>query len=161
MARELMSTAKSKGVLLVAILFLGFSGVISPPAAADISTCPALKPPRAESQAVERALFAFDGVVTSGREVQDPTRGRVLVSPFVFRVLRWVKGGSLYGYALPSGEVLVPRVWDARYARLPDRILENHAPKLRKRVSGEIVATRGEAMAHLCDKRERHKFHVH
>ena len=129
---------------VLTICALVFFGVFTPhPATADISLCASLRVPRGDAEALERATFAFDGVVVDGRRVPGSPRTSVLVSPFTFRVLRWLKGGSFYGFPTRNGE-LVRRVWDAAYATHPETLLEEYHPTIQTRIRGEIVATRGE-----------------
>jgi hypothetical protein len=115
-----------------------------PSAGADIALCPSFPTPSSDVQALRRAPFAFDGVAVDGREINDPVRGVELVSPLTFRVTRWIKGGSSYGTLLASGVEGV-RIWDGRYARLPQRLLNEYSPDLERRFPGEIVALPGQA----------------
>lgn len=128
---------------IAACAILMLVGLVPPPASADIGACPSTEPPRNQSEAIDRAALAFDGVVVDGRELPGSTEG-TLVSPLVFRVSRDVKGAAAsYGRRSSSGDVFVT-VWDAGYWRpaLRRKVLESGQDVT---VPGEIEATRGQA----------------
>lgn len=110
---------------------------------ADVGACRDTAPPRSESEALDRAGFAFDGVVVGGRPLVDATGGKVLVSPLRFRVIRPIKG-NLADYESGSSGSLIITVWDAAYAsrNLKQRVLHDRGPD--HPLSGEIAVSAGD-----------------
>jgi uncharacterized protein len=106
-------------------------------ARADVALCASHPPPSSDAQALRRAPIAFEGVAVGGRRVRGADGHLSMVSPLTFRVTQWIKGDRPNG-----GDV---RVWDGRYARLPDHVLRAAAPRVARRFPGEIVAGPGQA----------------
>jgi hypothetical protein len=115
--------------------------VSDPTARADVALCRSFPTPSSEAEALRRAPFAFDGVAVGGRRIVGS--GGALISPLTFRVIRWIKGDRSHGVVLSSGVERI-QLWDGRYARLPDRLLESYSRRLQARFPGEIVARRGQ-----------------
>jgi hypothetical protein len=126
-----------------AILALCVLAIPTARARADVALCGSFPTPRSDARALERAPFAFDGVAVAGRAAESNRRAG-LVSPLTFRVTRWIKGDRSHEVALPSGDEGV-RIWDGRYARLSDRILESYDQSVTTRIPGELVARPGQA----------------
>jgi hypothetical protein len=125
---------------LAALTVVGFASS----SLADIGACRDTKPPSNESEALDRAGFAFDGAVVGGRHVLDDNGQEVLVSPLRFRVSQVIKGNvSDYAEQGPSGTFLV-RVWDATYARrnLKQKVLHDRGPQ--QALPGEISVSAGD-----------------
>jgi hypothetical protein len=137
-ARSLAMLIVSTSLACLALVLFGL------PAFADIGACAEVQPPQNEARALERAGFAFDGVVIGGREVQDPTTGQqVLVSPLRFRVIRSVKGNVAdYAKTLPSGSVIVT-LWDAQYANQGLRRQVRHQEGPDERLPEELATQLG------------------
>jgi len=117
---------------------------LAPPALSDMGACRDVESPRSEAEALDRAGFAFDGVVVDGRTVLDPTTGEeVLVSPLTFRVTRAVKGDLGYYGELGSSGGLLVTVWDATYAsrNLQQKVLHGRGPE--QRLPDEIAVVVG------------------
>jgi hypothetical protein len=131
-------------VLLVATVSALLIMAAVSPASADIAACSDVKPPRNDTAALQRAGFAFDGVLLGGREASGAgTSAGTLISPLRFRVIRTLKGDPRYfAEADPSGE-FVATVWDALYAdsRLWRRI--ERQERLETTIPGEIRGVAG------------------
>src|SRR6266699_4801188 len=79
--------------LAATLLALAVASVSPTPARADIALCRSYPRPHSNETALTRSLFAFDGVLMSGRSVRQDGR-TVLISPRSFRVRTWIKRGS-------------------------------------------------------------------
>jgi hypothetical protein len=113
------------------------------PSRADVALCGSFPVPHSDAQALRQAPFAFDGVAIKGRVEVDPTGGTALVSPLTFRVTRWIKGESSHAITLPTGAEGI-LIWDGRYARLPEKLLEGYSVDVERRFPGELTAFPGQ-----------------
>lgn len=126
--------------LMTGVLVL--TAVFSVPARADVGLCGSFPAPSSDVSALRQAPFAFGGVAIGGRAVSDDEGDEVLVSPFTFRVTRWLKRGSAVAVAHPGADEV--SIWDGRYARLPDGLLTRYSDHLGTRFHGEIEAFHGQ-----------------
>lgn len=131
-------------VLLVATVSALLMVATISPASADILACSDVKPPRNDAAALQRAGFAFDGVLLGGREVSRGDSGTgILVSPLRFRVTRILKGDPRYFAETNASGELVVTVWDALYA--PSRLWRTieRQERLETTIPGEIRGVAG------------------